>query len=180
MVRCLSDHILIVFSSLFFLAQTIKECQLKQLLSHNPDDHMKAYRILEGIQDHDMCLSICDSLLSQNLPVGQTLFIIQFMLTNLSSLLSPVRMERLVCTKMGAKALLCLPGSARPNYEHLVSRPPLLLEQLLMNMKVEWASKVFQRVQVNHQKSSKILTIVLQFLFKEKLSFLYTVTNFFP
>lgn len=129
--------------------ETIKECQLKQLLSHNPDDHMKAYRILEGIQDHDMCLSICDSLLSQNLPVGQTLFIIQFMLTNLSSLLSPVRMERLVCTKMGAKALLCLPGSARPNYEHLVSRPPLLLEQLLMNMKVEWASKVFQRVQVD-------------------------------
>ena len=132
----------------FFLEQTINESQLKQLLSHNPDEHMKAYRILEGLQDHDMTLAICDSLLSQNLHVGQTLFILQFMLTNLSSLLSPVRTERLLCTKMGAKALLCLPVSARPNYEHLVSRPPLLLEQLLMNMKVEWAAKVFQRIQV--------------------------------
>lgn len=110
---------------------------------------MKAYAILEEIQDHDMCLAICESLLLQNLPVGQTLFLIQFMLTNLSSLLSPVRIERLICTKMGAKALLCLPGSARPNYEHLVSRPPLLLEQLLMNMKVDWAAKVFKRIQVS-------------------------------
>lgn len=129
--------------------QTIKESQLKQLLTHSPEEHMKAYRILEGLQDHDMCLAICDSLLSQNLHVGQTLFILQFMLTNLSSMLSPVRIERLLCTKMGAKALLCLPDSARPNYEHLVSRPPLLLEQLLMNMKVEWAAKVFQRIQVD-------------------------------
>lgn len=119
---------------------------MKQLLSQ--EEHMGAYRILEGLQDQDMCLAICDSLLSQNLHVGQTLFIIQFMLTNIPSLLSPVRMERLMCTKMGAKALLCLPDSARPNYEHLVSRPPLLLEQLLMNMKVEWAAKVFQRIQV--------------------------------
>lgn len=136
---------------MFFVcfSQTIKECQLKQLLCLSPEDHMKAYAILEEIQDPNMCLTICESLLSQNLPVGQTLFLIQFMLTNLSSLLSPVRIERLICTKMGAKALLCLPGSARPNYEHLVSRPPLLLEQLLMNMKVDWAAKVFKRIQVS-------------------------------
>lgn len=117
---------------------------------------MQAYRILEGLQDHDMSLAICDSLLSQNLHVGQTLFILQFMLTNLPSLLSPVRIERLLCTKMGAKALLCLPDSARPNYEHLVSRPPLLLEQLLMNMKVEWAAKVFQRIQVKQASDTTL------------------------
>lgn len=143
---------------LLLLRQTIKESQLKQLLADSPEEHMKAYRILEGLQDQDMCLAICDSLLSQNLHVGQTLFIIQFMLTNLPSLLSPVRMEKLLCTKMGAKALLCLPDSARPNYEHLVSRPPLLLEQLLMNMKVEWAAKVFQRIQVKTDKFQNIDT----------------------
>ena len=109
---------------------------------------MSAYRILEGVADPAMALSICDSLLTQNLRVGQTLFIIQFMLTNLPSLLSAGRLEALLWTKMGAKALLCLPQAARPDYEHLVSRPPLLLEQLLMNMKVEWAGKVFQRIQV--------------------------------
>lgn len=109
---------------------------------------MKAYKILEGVQDSEMTQDICESLMAQNLHVSQTLFIIQFMLTNIPSLLSPVRVEKLLCTKMGAKALLCLPDSTRPHYEHLVSRPPLLLEQLLMNMKVEWAAKVFQRIQV--------------------------------
>ena len=119
-------------------------------MENSSEEHMKAYRILESLEDKDMVLAICDSLLKQNLHVGQTLFIIQFMLTNLPSLLSPVRFEMLLCAKMGAKALLCLPEAARPNYEHLVSRPPLLLEQLLMNMKVEWAAKVFQRIQVRN------------------------------
>ena len=137
-----------LLSPAVFLKQTIKESQLKHLLAESAEDHMKAYSTLEGLQDHEMSLDICESLLSQNLHVGQTLFIIQFMLTNLPSLLSPIRIEKLLCTKMGAKALLCLPGPARPHYEHLVSRPPLLLEQLLMNMKVEWAAKVFQRIQV--------------------------------
>jgi hypothetical protein len=83
---------------------------------------MKAYRILEGIQEQHMALEVCDSLLRQNLHVSQTLFIIQFMLTNLHPHLSPIRMEELLLTKMGAKALLCIPDMARPAYEHLVSR----------------------------------------------------------
>ena len=133
---------------MFVLLQTITENHLKFLLGNNPVEQMKAYKILEGVQDSEMTQDICESLMAQNLHVSQTLFIIQFMLTNIPSLLSPVRVEKLLCTKMGAKALLCLPDSARPHYEHLVSRPPLLLEQLLMNMKVEWAAKVFQRIQV--------------------------------
>lgn len=133
---------------MFVLLQTITENHLKFLLGNNPGEQMKAYKILEGVQDSEMTQDICESLMAQNLHVSQTLFIIQFMLTNIPSLLSPVRVEKLLCTKMGAKALLCLPDSARPHYEHLVSRPPLLLEQLLMNMKVEWAAKVFQRIQV--------------------------------
>ena len=131
-----------------FWTQTIQEQHVKHLLENSPEDHLKAYRVLETLPDQQMSLAICESLLSQKLRVGQKLFIIQFMLTTLPSLLSPVRIERLLCTKMGAKALLCLPEAARPNYEDLVSRPLLLLEQLLMNMKVEWAAKVFQRIQV--------------------------------
>ena len=109
---------------------------------------MKAYRILESMRDKEMTLAICDSLLKQNLHVSQTLFLIQFMLLNLPEQLSPIRRGQLICTKIGAKALLCLPEAARPNYDHLVSRPLLLLEQLLMNMKVEWAASVFRHLQV--------------------------------
>ena len=154
---------------MFVLEQTITESHLKYLLANSPEEHMKAYRILEGLQDPDMSLAICESLLTQNLHVSQTLFIIQFMLTNLPSLLSPVRIEKLLCTKMGAKALLCLPDSARPNYEHLVSRPPLLLEQLLMNMKVEWAAKVFQRIQVRSWIEVEVTT-------RQKNCFIYTLS----
>ena len=110
---------------------------------------MKAYRILESMSDKEMTLTICNSLLKQNLHVSQTLFLIQFMLINLHDHLSPIRTSQLLCTKIGAKALLCLPEVSRPNYEHLVSRPLLLLEQLLMNMKVEWAVSVFRHLQVS-------------------------------
>ncbi|XP_048586399.1 zinc finger FYVE domain-containing protein 26-like isoform X2 [Nematostella vectensis] len=153
--------------------QTIKESQLKHLLESSPEDSMSAYRILESIQEQQMALAICESLLQQNLHVSQTLFIIQFMLTNLYPHLSPVRRKGLLLTKMGAKALLCLPEEARPNYEHLVSSPSLLLEQLLMNLKVDWAERVFARLQMDltaleecegspdHECSSKVFDQLL-------------------
>ncbi|KAJ7371023.1 Zinc finger FYVE domain-containing protein 26 [Desmophyllum pertusum] len=40
----------------------IKESHLKHLLANSPEEHMKAYRILEGLQDQDMSLVICESL----------------------------------------------------------------------------------------------------------------------
>lgn len=40
--------------------------------------------------------------------------------------------------------LLTLPPAARPDYFPLVSEPLLMLEQLLMNLKVEWAEVAVQ------------------------------------
>lgn len=45
---------------------------------------------------------------------------------------------------MGSKVLLTLPELSRVNYFHLSSRPLLMVEQLLMNMKVDWVSVAVQ------------------------------------
>lgn len=42
------------------------------------------------------------------------------------------------------KVLLTLPEAYRTNYSHLSCKPLLMLEQLLMNMKVDWAAVAIQ------------------------------------
>lgn len=43
-----------------------------------------------------------------------------------------------------SQVLLTLPELSRINYAHLSSRPLLMLEQLLMNMKVDWVAVAVQ------------------------------------
>lgn len=43
-----------------------------------------------------------------------------------------------------SQVLLTLPELSRVNYFHLSSRPLLMLEQLLMNMKVDWVAVAVQ------------------------------------
>ncbi|XP_032630633.1 zinc finger FYVE domain-containing protein 26 isoform X7 [Chelonoidis abingdonii] len=47
-------------------------------------------------------------------------------------------------TEKALKVLLTLPEAYRASYSHLSSRPLLMLEQLLMNMKVDWAAVAVQ------------------------------------
>ena len=44
-----------------------------------------------------------------------------------------------VCVRVCVQVLLALPAAARQDYFPLLSDPLLILEQLLMNLKVEWA-----------------------------------------
>ncbi|XP_030415647.1 zinc finger FYVE domain-containing protein 26 isoform X6 [Gopherus evgoodei] len=47
-------------------------------------------------------------------------------------------------TEKALQVLLTLPEAYRASYSHLSSRPLLMLEQLLMNMKVDWAAVAIQ------------------------------------
>lgn len=54
----------------------------------------------------------------------------------------------LYCVNLSYKqVLLTLPEPHRANYSHLSSNPLLMLEQLLMNMKVDWATVAVQTLQ---------------------------------
>lgn len=105
-------------------------------------------------------LMICERLLSKPLAIPNVVFIINFMTTDLDGVLKQHRKHELLRQKLGANALLCIPESYHHAYESLVSQPLLLLEQLLMDMKVEWAAKVFMELQnelkTNHKYSDSL------------------------
>ncbi len=102
---------------------------------------------LEEIEDTAKTLEICERLVSKQLPIPNILFIIHFMITDLDAHVKPARKRELLRQRLGTNAVLCIPESNRRPYESLTSQPLLLLEQLLIDMKVEWAGKVFEDLQ---------------------------------
>ncbi|XP_070571338.1 zinc finger FYVE domain-containing protein 26-like isoform X2 [Ptychodera flava] len=126
------------------LKQTIEEKFLIHILSdHN--NIMKAYQILEEISDDKQCQNVCEAALpSLNENFQSTVFLSQYMLTQLKSQFSIQQLEEIQSVNLGAKALLCLPESTQQDYKDLISKPQLILEQLFMNMKVELAEKVIE------------------------------------
>lgn len=102
---------------------------------------------LEEIEDGVKTLEICERLLSTELPIPNALFIIDFMIKDLDVYLKPARKFELRRHRLGTNAVLCVPENYRNPYLSLTSKPLLLLEQLLIDMKVEWAGKVFEDLQ---------------------------------
>ncbi|XP_038075616.1 zinc finger FYVE domain-containing protein 26-like [Patiria miniata] len=126
------------------LKETIHEKHLLHLLSDSSNTLM-AYQILEQIGDQLLCLRICRSLLEaqgERISLASTVFLVQFMMDHFLDLMAMEQVEELQALSLGAKALLCLPEPERSDCEHLVSKPMLILEQLLMNTKIEHASMV--------------------------------------
>ena len=120
---------------------------LQHLFKKKPVDITKAYMYLEEIKDPSEMLLVCERLLSKSMAIPNVVFLIHFMTTELDNVLIPERKRELLRQRLGANALLCIPESNRLPYVSLVSQPLLLLEQLLMDMKVEWAAKVFNDLQ---------------------------------
>lgn len=112
-----------------------------------PIDVTEVYMYLEEIKDPEKTLEICERLLEKQMPIPNTVFIIQFMITDLDTYVKPARKRELLRQRLGANAVLCIPESNRLTYEPLISQPLLLLEQLLIDVKVEWAGNVFEDLQ---------------------------------
>ncbi|XP_078590684.1 zinc finger FYVE domain-containing protein 26-like isoform X2 [Branchiostoma floridae x Branchiostoma japonicum] len=133
------------------LKQMVEEQYVISLLEHgrHKADTTKAYQVLQNLGSESTCLSVCENILPKLQLVESQLFLLQYLLDHLQNELQLDKLQQLCLRKMGAKALLCLPSGARGEYEHLVTQPDLILEQLLMNMRVAWASQV---VQVLHEE----------------------------
>ena len=116
-------------------------------MTKSPIDVTEVYMYLDEIEDPVKTLEICEELLSRQMPIANTIFIIQFIITDLHAYLRPDRKRELFRQRLGANAVLCIPEGSRRPYEYLTSQPLLLLEQLLIDMKVEWAGKVFDDLQ---------------------------------
>ncbi|XP_041069724.1 zinc finger FYVE domain-containing protein 26 isoform X2 [Carcharodon carcharias] len=107
-------------------------------------DRERAFQLLQGISDSDMCQAVCEQALDQHPGLAACHFLANYLTMHFHKNLSAARHHEIQSMRIGSKLLLTLPNSARDVYSHLSSNPLLMLEQLLMNMKVDWASVAVQ------------------------------------
>ncbi|XP_075386626.1 zinc finger FYVE domain-containing protein 26 [Tenrec ecaudatus] len=111
-------------------------------------DSEKALQLLHRISDPTMCLEVTEQSLDQHPSLATSHFLANYLTTHFYQQLTAARHHEIQALYMGSKILLTLPEQHRASYAHLSSRPLLMLEQLLMNMKVDWATVA---VRVLHQ-----------------------------
>ncbi|XP_058715041.1 zinc finger FYVE domain-containing protein 26 isoform X8 [Poecile atricapillus] len=111
-------------------------------------DMEKALQLLQRIEDPGVCLAISEQSLDQHPSLAASHFLADYLTAHFYASLTTARRNEIQALYIGSKVLLTLPELSRVNYFHLSSRPLLMLEQLLMNMKVDW---VAEAVQTLHQ-----------------------------
>ncbi|XP_030711187.1 zinc finger FYVE domain-containing protein 26 isoform X3 [Globicephala melas] len=107
-------------------------------------DHEKALQLLRRIPDLTMCLEVTEQSLDQHSSLATSHFLANYLTTHFYGELTADRHREIQALYMGSKILLTLPEQYRASYSHLSSNPLLMLEQLLMNMKVDWATMAVQ------------------------------------
>ncbi|KFQ35431.1 Zinc finger FYVE domain-containing protein 26, partial [Mesitornis unicolor] len=111
-------------------------------------DMEKALQLLQRIEDPGICLAISERCLDQHPNLAASHFLADYLTAHFYVNLTTTRRHEIQALYMGSKVLLTLPELSRVNYFHLSSKPLLMLEQLLMNMKVD---SVAVAVQTLHQ-----------------------------
>ncbi|XP_001378438.2 zinc finger FYVE domain-containing protein 26 isoform X1 [Monodelphis domestica] len=107
-------------------------------------DHEKALQLLQRISDPSMRLDVTEHSLDQHPSLATSHFLANYLTTHFYRELTAARHFEIQALYMGSKVLLTLPEPHRASYTHLSSSPLLMLEQLLMNMKVDWATLAVQ------------------------------------
>ncbi|PNI83938.1 ZFYVE26 isoform 6 [Pan troglodytes] len=110
-------------------------------------DHDKALQLLRRIPDPTMCLEVTEQSLDQHTSLATSHFLANYLTTHFYGQLTAVRHREIQALYVGSKILLTLPEQHRASYSHLSSNPLFMLEQLLMNMKVDWATVAVQTLQ---------------------------------
>lgn len=107
-------------------------------------EHDKALQLLQRIPDPSMCLEVTERSLDQHPSLATSHFLANYLTSHFYGELTTDRHREIQALYMGSKVLLTLPEQHRASYAHLPSSPLLMLEQLLMNMKVDWATTAVQ------------------------------------
>ncbi|KAK3093553.1 hypothetical protein FSP39_017239 [Pinctada imbricata] len=127
------------------------EHQLINLLEEQPSNTTKAFLVLEEIKmaEGKDCVHVCEILLEKVTNQNDVLFILNYMLEQLQTLLQESKVDELTLMQIGVRMLLCLPSFLHQEYRHLSTSPRLILEQLMMNMKVDLAGKAYHMVHMD-------------------------------
>lgn len=99
----------------------------------------EAYQLLEALSAPSLGLEVCERALDRQPSLAACHFLADYLTMHFEKHVSPARRRHIHALHLGSKVLLTLPEVSRQDYFTLVSCPLLMLEQLLMNLKVEWA-----------------------------------------
>uniref|UniRef100_A0A3B3CS37 Zinc finger FYVE domain-containing protein 26 n=1 Tax=Oryzias melastigma TaxID=30732 RepID=A0A3B3CS37_ORYME len=99
----------------------------------------EAFQLLEAVSDSEG-LDVCERALDRRPGLAACHFLSDYLTVHFQRQVSPARRRHIEALHLGSKqVLLTLPPAARQDYFPLLSEPMLILEQLLMNLKVDWA-----------------------------------------
>uniref|UniRef100_A0A3Q4GDG0 Zinc finger FYVE domain-containing protein 26 n=1 Tax=Neolamprologus brichardi TaxID=32507 RepID=A0A3Q4GDG0_NEOBR len=99
----------------------------------------EAFQLLDGLSDFAAGLDVCERALDRRPGLDACHFLADYLTLHFQRQVSPARRRYIHALHLGSKVLLTLPLAARQDYFPLLSDPLLMLEQLLMNLKVDWA-----------------------------------------
>ncbi|XP_056151758.1 zinc finger FYVE domain-containing protein 26 [Lampris incognitus] len=107
----------------------------------------EALQLLEGLSDFSVGLEVCERALDRRPGLAACHFLADYLTLHFQSQVSPARRRHIHALHLGSKVLLTLPPVARQDYFALLSEPLLMLEQLLMNLKVDWTDVAVRTLQ---------------------------------
>ncbi len=158
------ELLLFVNTNFSLFLQLCLHAKLHDLLKHPFADYMSLYAELQHLQNKHMTLEICqDMLANPEIASRQTLLLIQYMDENLTHLLDRSQILDLLYRRLGVTALENFPESLKSSYRHLTCKPVLILEQLLMNMKLELAIGVLESLRASIKDQDDLKPLLTQF-----------------
>ncbi|XP_051504260.1 zinc finger FYVE domain-containing protein 26 isoform X2 [Myxocyprinus asiaticus] len=98
-----------------------------------------AFQLLEALSD-SVGLEVCERALDRRPGLASCHFLSDYLTLHFQSKMTPARRRHIHALHLGSKVLLTLPEASRQDYFSLLSDPLLMLEQMLMNLKVDWAT----------------------------------------
>ncbi|KAG8560415.1 hypothetical protein GDO81_014969 [Engystomops pustulosus] len=107
-------------------------------------DAEKSVQLMKRVEDQNTRFTITEQALLLDPGIFGSHFLSEYLLAHFTDRLTEIRSEEIRNIFLGSTILLSLPEDTHPNYEHLLSCPLLMMEQLLMNMKMEWLSMAMQ------------------------------------
>ncbi|KAM5130049.1 zinc finger FYVE domain-containing protein 26 [Mantella aurantiaca] len=118
-------------------------------------DIERSLQLLKRIDDKNLRLAVTEQALLQDPSIFAIRFLSEYLVHHFKDNLE-MRWRETRNIYMGSKVLLALPEVAQSTYMHLISSPLLMLEQLLMNMKIDWISTAVQTLKqlVNERDST--------------------------
>lgn len=118
-------------------------------LEQNSPNLIVVMEILERMRRENSqdCKIICQRLTHRLSRKKYSLLLVEFLKKHLQGVMNVEEKIHLHLQYIGCLCVLTLPPGVQSEYQHLIGAPVLILEQLLMNMKVDFSGKVLKCIQ---------------------------------